>query len=77
MKKNITELGPREAEFLSLMASRTSISFTIDEVVEFWGNRELARKKLSHLERKGWLERIERGKYLYRDTGSWPRAPME
>lgn len=64
MKKNITELGPREAEFLAQMASRTSMSFTIHDAVSFWGSRERAREKLSHLVRKGWLERIERGKYL-------------
>ena len=64
MNKNITELGPREAEFLARMASKTNIVFTIHEAFEFWGNRGTARKKLSLLERKGWLERIERGRYL-------------
>ena len=64
MEKNITELGPREAEFLAQMASQTSMCFTIHEAVVFWRSHERARKKLSHLVRKGWLERIERGKYL-------------
>ena len=64
MNKTIRELGPREAEFLAQMASKTGVSFTIHEAIAFWGSSARAREKLSHLARKGWLERIERGKYL-------------
>ena len=64
MNKTITQLGPREADFLAQMASHTSVFFTIQEAISFWGCRERAREKLSHLVQKGWLERIERGKYL-------------
>lgn len=64
MQKNITELGPREAEFLSKMASSGMEQFTVREAIAFWRGSEMAWKKLRHLERKGWIARIERGKYL-------------
>jgi len=64
MKKNITELGPREAEFLSNVAAANHQHFTVQEATAFWGNAEMAWKKLFQLERKGWITRIERGKYM-------------
>ncbi len=64
MLKNITGLGPREAEFISSIASQTKKIFTIQEAIKFWGTSHITGKKLSHLEKKGWLARIERGKYL-------------
>jgi len=64
VKKNITELGPREAEFLSQVASSNQQLFTVQNAVKFWGDVEMAWKKLRHLERKGWIARLERGKYL-------------
>jgi len=63
MQKRITHLGPREAEFLSLLSSKSSM-FDFEEAVGFWGSREMARKKLSLLEKRGWLARLEKGKYL-------------
>jgi Predicted transcriptional regulator len=62
--KTITELGPREAEFLSKVASTQNHQFNIEYALEFWGSAEMAWKKLRLLERKGWIARIERGKYL-------------
>jgi predicted transcriptional regulator of viral defense system len=64
VKKNITELGPREAEFLSQVASSNQQLFTVQNAVRFWGSMEMAWKKLRHLERKGWIARLERGKYM-------------
>jgi predicted transcriptional regulator of viral defense system len=64
VQKNITELGPKEADFLSHVASSANHQFTIRTAIEFWGSPEKAWKKLRHLERKGWIARIERGKYL-------------
>ncbi len=64
MSKTITELGPREAEFISLIASWKNKIFTIKDAINFWGNSQIAIKKLSVLAKKGWLTRIERGKYL-------------
>lgn len=64
MHKTITELGRREAEFLSQVASSQNHQLNIEYAIEFWGSAEMAWKKLRHLERKGWISRIERGKYL-------------
>ncbi len=64
MQKTITELGPREAKFLTEVASSKSHQFGIKHAIKFWGNPEMAWKKLHHLERKGWVARIERGKYV-------------
>jgi len=59
----ITQLGPREAEFLSLVAAKGT-HFVSERAVEFWGTREMANKKLHQLERRGWIARLERGKYI-------------
>jgi predicted transcriptional regulator of viral defense system len=64
MNKTITELGQKEAEFITRMASGKKPEFLIKDAVSFWGSREMAWKKLHVLERKGWIERIERGKYI-------------
>jgi predicted transcriptional regulator of viral defense system len=64
MNKTITELGQKEAEFITRMASGKKPEFLINDAVSFWGSREMAWKKLHVLERKGWIERIERGKYI-------------
>lgn len=34
------------------------------QAVEFWGSRDLAKKKLYVLEKRGWIARLERGKYI-------------
>lgn len=64
MSKNITELGPKEAQFISLFAARNNGFFLIEEAARFWKSRGLTRDILWRLEKKGWIERIERGKYL-------------
>ncbi len=64
MQKYITELGPKEAEFLSIMASSGSGQFDIDRAIGYWGGDRIAWKKLRHLVKKGWISRIERGKYM-------------
>ncbi len=61
--KTITQLGPREAEFLSIMAEGGGL-FDSGRAVRFWKSRAMASKKLYQLERRGWLARLERGKYL-------------
>ena len=63
MQKNISELGAREAEFLAKMASLGSEA-TVKDAVRFWGTSQMAWKKLRSLERKSWIARMERGKYL-------------
>jgi predicted transcriptional regulator of viral defense system len=64
VQKNITSLGPKEAEFLSKMASRTLKRFTTMDAVHYWRSYGLAKKKVMQLERRGWIARIERGKYI-------------
>ena len=61
--KNIRSLGPREAEFLSIMSERGG-HFVHSEAVEFWGSAQMASKKLCLLRKKMWLARVERGKYM-------------
>jgi predicted transcriptional regulator of viral defense system len=63
VKKNITQLGQKEAEFLSHVSSNGG-QFAMEEAMEFWVSREMARKKLHQLEKRGWISRIEKGKYL-------------
>jgi len=64
MSKNITELGPKEAQFISLFATKNSGFFRLEEAVQFWKSRKLTYDLLWRLQKKGWIERIERGKYL-------------
>ena len=64
MTRTITALGPRQAEFLATMAGAGRDVFKIDEAVGFWDSPQYARNELAQLETKGWLERLERGRYL-------------
>ena len=64
MSRTITELGPREAEFLATMASSGKDVFALKDAEGFWGAGQPTRAVLSRLETKGWLERLERGKYM-------------
>jgi predicted transcriptional regulator of viral defense system len=38
--------------------------FTSEQAAEFWGSKAKARKKVHELEKRGWVERLERGKYV-------------
>lgn len=63
--KTITQLGHREAEFLATLSGQGREIFTFGEALEFFsGDRAKAHRYLYNLQRKGWLQRIERGKYL-------------
>ena len=64
MSRNITELGPREAEFLSRLAGEGRTIFTVEQARRFWGNAAYTTNVLQRLEGKGWLRRLERGTYL-------------
>lgn len=81
MQRTITELGPREAEFLATLAGSGRSVFTVDQAAAFWGGGQYTRNVLSRLEAKGWLERIERGTYLIipLEAGvdrSWSEDPL-
>jgi predicted transcriptional regulator of viral defense system len=64
VKKNITPLGPKEAEFLALVSSKNNQQFNMEDATQFWGSSIMAKKRLYQLERKGWVARLERGKYM-------------
>lgn len=64
MTRTITELGPRQAEFLTTMAGSGRDVFTIQDASGFWGSEQYMRNELARLETKGWLERLEQGRYL-------------
>jgi predicted transcriptional regulator of viral defense system len=64
MTRSITELGPREVEFLARLSSSGRMLFTMRDAAEFWGARKYAREKLTLLESKGWVDRLEQGSYM-------------
>lgn len=64
MAHNVTELGPKEAEFLVRMASEKNGIFTFAEAQAFWQNRTYTTKVLHRLLNKGWLDRLTRGTYM-------------
>lgn len=64
MTRTITELGPRQAEFLTTMAGSGRDVFAAEDALGFWGSEQYARNELAQLESKGWLERLEKGRYL-------------
>ena len=64
MQKNITELGPKEAKFISLFAAKNNGFFSAREAIQFWKSKKLTYNLLWRLEKKGWIERLEKGKYL-------------
>jgi predicted transcriptional regulator of viral defense system len=73
MPHTITELGPREAEFLAEMAGSGREVFTIEQAAAFWGSGQHGRSTVARLEKKGWLERLERGKYLIVPLSAGPQ----
>lgn len=65
MTKNVKRgLGNSEVYLLSIMLSKEKTSFTIEEAMEISGyERRKLINTLYKLTKKGWLLRIERGKY--------------
>lgn len=64
MPRNVMSLSSTETEFLSAMAARGRSGFTVDEAKEHWDGDPQTSKRLARLAEKGWLERLERGKYM-------------
>ncbi len=64
MARTITELGPKEAEFLSRMAAFERGVFTSAKAAEFWGSSDYTKAVLHALVEKGWILRLRRGTYL-------------
>jgi predicted transcriptional regulator of viral defense system len=74
-------LGPRERHFLASIAGSGKRIFRLEDAIPYWPSRHLARKALSRLESKGWLERLERGLYLVvpleaGPEGQWSEDPL-
>jgi predicted transcriptional regulator of viral defense system len=49
---------------LALVSSKNNQQFSMEAATQFWGSSAMAKKKLYRLEKKGWVARIERGKYI-------------
>ena len=64
MSQNVTSLGPKEAEFLTTFSSQGKGIFAIEQAHEFWGDAAYTVNALGRLEKKGWLQRLERGAYM-------------
>lgn len=64
MGRHVLSLSSAETEFLSYMASRGRRGFTVDEAKKYWNDDPKTPKRLARLAEKGWLERLERGKYM-------------
>lgn len=70
---NITELGQREAEFLAKQSQRGHTIFTVRDAKQFWGKPASTFKVLSRLQRKGWIQRLERGLYMIVPLAAGPQ----
>ncbi len=64
MSKSIIGLSTDEAEFLASLAGEDKEVFTIEDAYAYWDGDPNTPFRLRDLETKGWLERLERGKYL-------------
>lgn len=64
MQHNITSLSSHEADLLLSLASEDKNIFTIQDAYRHWKDDPNTPFRLRNLEAKGWLERLERGKYL-------------
>lgn len=62
--RNIISLSNAEASFLTTVAGRGKEIFTTEDAYHVLGERKATRDALDRLVGKGWLERIEKGKYL-------------
>jgi predicted transcriptional regulator of viral defense system len=62
--QTITNLGSKEAEFLTTFAAQGKMIFTVAQAREFWGNPVHTLQVLARLEKGGWLRRLERGVYI-------------
>jgi predicted transcriptional regulator of viral defense system len=64
MPQTISGFSPKEAEFLTTLASQGKKIFTSSEACGFWGSPGATDQALHQLERRGWLHRLEPGVYL-------------
>jgi predicted transcriptional regulator of viral defense system len=64
MTPTITGLSPREADFLARLAASGQTVFGYEELQAAWQGSSPVYRTLSRLHKGGWIERIERGRYL-------------
>lgn len=64
MTRNVTGLSTEESAFLTTLAGKGRTLFTIQDAYAYWDDENGARVRLHELEAKGWVERLERGKYI-------------
>lgn len=67
--------------FLAAMAEGEKRVFGLEDALPFWSTPHQARKALSRLEKRGWVERLERGLYLIvpleaGPEGRWTEDPL-
>ena len=61
---NIISLSDAEASFLTTLAASGKQIFVTKDGYDLLGKSKATRDALARLVNKGWLERIEKGKYL-------------
>ncbi len=76
MSQNIKYLGKAGNDLLSALLLAGKRLFTFSEAAQFYSEKPGLRTMLSALVKNGWLQRIERGKYLILpleagSTGQW------
>ena len=64
MTTNVTSLSSDESVFLTTLAGQGRTIFTVEDAYAHWGDENRARVHLHELAAKGWIERLERGKYI-------------
>ncbi len=74
-------LGPQERLFLSSLAVEGKRIFRVDEARPYWTSEQQAINALARLEKKGWLQRLERGLYMIvpleaGPEGKWTDDPL-
>ena len=69
-------LSTRERRLLDLLVAEERLAIGVDDVLELWPNsRSRANAMLSRLTRKGWLQRLKRGKYAVIPLGAGTGTP--
>jgi predicted transcriptional regulator of viral defense system len=65
MSNNVRTLGSAGSDLLAKITRQGKRIFTYDDAVKIYGSRNRRlRELLSKLVKRGWLQRIEKGKYL-------------
>src|SRR4030042_5995840 len=76
MTQNIKYIGEVGSDLIAALLMRGKRLFTFEDALQASGNKPNMRQKLSSLVNAGWLQRIEKGKYLILplesgSTGAW------